>query len=184
MLPKPFTKEGMLRALEKHLPSFRKSPQPFPPQLQMQSHSGYATPTSAQAPLGLSISQISATASIKDEGSPSKSPATIGSWNSPNQIPGQSPLGNPPGGYMQQTMGGPSPYSMTPTMTPSHPHQQQHLPQPHGAYQNPPLTPGLGGPRGAVGHRRVMSDMTGGPPTDEHPDKRQRMYGQPGNYQQ
>ena len=179
MLPKPFTKEGMLRALEKHLPTFRKNPQPpFPPQIQLQSHSGYATPTSAQAPLGLSIGQISNTASIKDETSPGKSPATIGSWNSPNQIPGQSPIGNPPGSYMQP-MGGPSQYSMTPT----HAHQQHHLPQPQGAYQNPPLTPGLGGPRGA-GHRRVMSDMTGGPPPDEHPDKRQRMYGQPGNYQQ
>lgn len=169
----------MLRALEKHLPTFKKSPPPFPPQLSMQNHSGYATPNSTQAPLGLSIGQISTGASIKDETSPGKSPATIGSWNSPNQIPGQSPLGNPPGGYLPQSMGGPSQYNLTPT----HTHQQQHLPQPQSAYQNPPLTPGLGGPR-AQGHRRVMSDMTGGAPADEHPDKRQRMYGPPGNYQQ
>ena len=153
----------MLRALEKHLPQFKKNA-PYPPQQQpqMPHPSGFATPNAPQPPLGLQIGQLSATQSLKDENSPGKSPAT--SWHSPNQIPGPSPI-NPQGGYMQQSLGDNRQYNMTPT----HPHAQSPYPPPPGQ--------GMITPRTAP-HRRVMSDMSGGP-TDDHPEKRQRMYPPP-----
>lgn len=152
VLPKPFTKEGMLRALEKHLPQFKKN---FPNTATMSHPSGFATPTQSQTPLGLNMGQLSATQSLKDESSPGKSPITATSWHSPSQLPGQSPLGNPPAGYMQQPMRDNGPYNMTPT-------------HPQGGFSAPPI----GVPR-AQPHRRVLSDMTGAQP-DEQPDKRQR----------
>jgi osomolarity two-component system response regulator SKN7 len=166
VLPKPFTKDGMLRCLEKHLPQFKKNAQ-FPNQGQMQHPGGFVTPNATQAPLGLNMGQLSATHSLKDETSPGKSPQTATSWHSPNQLPGQSPIGNAPQNYMQQPMGDNRQYTMTPT----HPHPQSAYPPP----QNAPL----GAPRGTP-HRRVMSDMTGGAGADDHPEKRQRtMYPPP-----
>jgi len=174
VLPKPFTKEGMLKSLQKHLASFLKGAQ-FPNSAPMPHPGGFAPPNAPHPPLGLNMSQLSAGQSLKDETSPGKSPATAGSWHSPNQIPGQSPLGPPPG-YMQAPMRE-NPYAMTPT----HPH-------PQSGYPAPPNQP-LGQPRGAPQHRRVMSDMSGGAP-EEHPDvKRQRMFhppppGSQGGFQQ
>jgi len=164
VLPKPFTKEGMLRALEKHLPQFKK-PVQFPNSAAMAHPNGFATPNQSQTPLGLNMGQLSATQSIKDESSPGKSPITATSWHSPSQLPGQSPLGNPPANYMQQPNG---PFNMTPT-------------HPQGGFQ--PQGPVLGAPR-AQPHRRVMSDMTGASP-DDQPEKRQRtaMYA-PANFPQ
>ncbi len=166
VLPKPFTKEGMLRALEKHLPQFKKNAGPFqPPTAQMTHPGGFVTPNATHAPLGLNMGQLSATQSLKDETSPGKSPATASSWHSPNQIPGASPIGNPSGGYMQQPMGDNRQYTMTPTLT-----------NPQTGFPAPPNA-GMGAPRAAP-HRRGMSDMTGGP-AEDHPDKRQRMYPPP-----
>lgn len=169
VLPKPFTKEGMLRALEKHLPQFKK-PAQFPNSATMPHPSGFVTPNQSHTPLGLNMGQLSAAQSLKDETSPGKSPATASSWHSPNQLPGQSPLGNPPANYMQQPMRDNGPYAMTPTH-----------PQSGFSAQNP----GMGAPRGQP-HRRVMSDMAG-PQPDEQAEKRQRttMYPPaPGNYPQ
>ena len=159
----------MLRSLEKHLPQFKKTPG-FPNSAQMPHPGGYVTPNSGQAPLGLNMSQLSATQSLKDDTSPGKSPATASSWHSPSQIPNQSPIGPGPGNYMQQPMQDTRQYNMTPT----HPHPQTGYPAP----QNPPL----GAPRAAP-HRRVMSDMTAGGP-DDHPEKRQRMYQSQGQFPQ
>lgn len=64
------------------------------------------------------------------------------------------------------------------------------MPHPQQQFQSGPLTPGIGGgPRGPIGapqqtHRRVISDMSGGPPQDDHSDKRQRMYAPQQGYQQ
>jgi len=170
VLPKPFTKEGMLRALEKHLPQFKKTAQ-FPNSAPMSHPSGFVTPNQSHAPLGLNMGQLSSAQSLKDESSPGKSPATASSWQSPNQLPGQSPLGNAPANYMQQPMRDNSQYTMTPT-------------HPQGGFtpQNAPM----GASRGQT-HRRVMSDMTGPPQPDENPEKRQRtaMYPPaPGNFVQ
>jgi len=168
VLPKPFTKEGMLRALEKHLGQFKKNAQ-FPNSAPMPHPSGFITPTQSQhTPLGLNMGQLSAAQSIKDDTSPGKSPQTATSWHSPNQLPGQSPLGNAPVNYMQQPMRDGGTYAMTPT-------------HPPGGF--PAQNPAMGAPRGQT-HRRVMSDMTGGAPED-HPDKRQRTYQPPtGNFPQ
>jgi osomolarity two-component system response regulator SKN7 len=181
VLPKPFTKEGMLKALQKHLPGFLKDAQP-PSHSQYQNQAqlphpggGFSTPGSAQPPLGLNMGQLSAAQSLKDETSPGKSPATASSWHSPNQIPGQSPIGNGSIGFIQQQpMQQPMRDHHYGAMTPTHPHPQT-------SYPPPPNTP-LGPPRGPP-HKRVMSDMTGGP--EEHPDNRRRIYtqNQPG-YQQ
>ena len=173
VLPKPFTKEGMLKALQKHLPGFLKDAQSQPhPQFQAQPGGGFSAPGATQQPLGLNMGQLSAAQSLKDEASPGKSPATATSWHSPNQMPGQSPIGNGPIGFMQQqTMQQPmrdNPYG---AMTPTHQHPQAGFPpQP-----NTPL-----GHRGPT-HKRVISDMTGGP--EEHSDRRRPMYApQPPGY--
>ncbi|KAG9237843.1 BRRG2, response regulator [Amylocarpus encephaloides] len=164
VLPKPFTKEGMLKSLQKHLPDFLKNQQ-FQAQAQIQHPGGFSTPTTTHPPpLGLSM-QLSASQakSIKDETSPGKSPATVTSWHSPSAMTGQSPVGNGQVGFMSQPMRD-HPY----TMTPPHPSQQSVFP--------PPNVP-VGGPRGGS-HGRVMSDLSGGAP-DDHPEKRQRMYPPP-----
>jgi osomolarity two-component system response regulator SKN7 len=165
VLPKPFTKEGMLKSLQKHLTSFLK-PTAFSNSPQMAHPGRFTTPNPSHPPLGLNmgqVGQLSAAQSLKDETSPGKSPATATSWHSPNQIPGPSPVGNAPVGYLQQSMRD-NPFAMAS----AHPH-----PQPGYAVQ--PNTP-LGPPR-APPPRRAMSDMTGGP--DEHLDKRQRVYAPP-----
>lgn len=157
VLPKPFTKEGMLRALEKHLPQFKKSAQ-FANSAPMPHPGGFVAQNQGHAPLGLNMGQLSAPQSLKDEPSPGKSPGTATSWHSPGQMPSQSPLGNGPGNYLQQPMRDNNQYSMTPT-------------HPQGGYQA--QNPAMGGQRGQT-HRRVMSDMSGTPQPDEHPEKRQR----------
>jgi len=177
VLPKPFTKEGMLRALEKHLPEFRKDA-PFPASPAPMAHpSGFATPNSTQPNLGMNMAPLSAAQPMKEETSPGKSPATATSWESPGQLPGQMPgqmLGQMPGpspihtsgSYMQQQpMSDARQYNMTPT----HGYASSGFPA--------PTHQGMVTPR-AGGHRRGMSDMAGGPP-DDHADKRQRMYPPP-----
>ncbi|KAK3052802.1 kinase-regulated stress-responsive transcription factor skn7 [Extremus antarcticus] len=71
VLPKPFTKEGLLSMLEKHLSHLKKHPggidaMPAPP-----------LPKAGR--------------SLKTEDSPATSPATTANWNSPNQMSGVSP---------------------------------------------------------------------------------------------
>ncbi|PBP20852.1 response regulator, partial [Diplocarpon rosae] len=174
VLPKPFTKEGMLRALEKHLPHFKKDatfpPGPGGPQM---THPDFVTSNTTRTPLGLNMGQLSsATQSLKDDASPGKSPVTASSWHSPSQLPGPSPIGSAPVGYMQQPMGDSQQYNMTPT----HQHPQSGFPVPSNS--------GMGQtqPR-PTSHRRGISDMSAGP--DDHAEKRQRIYGSgPGGFQQ
>lgn len=155
VLPKPFTKEGMLRTLEKHLAHFKKNFVPGQPQL-----SGFATPNAPNPAMGLNISQMSAAHSLKDESSPGKSPSS--SWHSP--ITGTSPSSGSQGAYGQIANNA---YNMTPT------HPQS------GFQQGQQMNMQRQGP-----HRRVISDMSDLAP-DDRPDKRQRMYPpQQGGYQQ
>jgi len=77
VLPKPFTKEGLLHMLEKHLVHLKK------PLAQIE---GMAAPQPVQVPRQLVL---------KEEDSPAKSPATTSNWNSPNQVvTGVSPVGS------------------------------------------------------------------------------------------
>ena len=77
VLPKPFTKEGLLNMLEKHLGHLKKMPDGF----EMMPN----TASTMQAP-----------PSLKDEASPGQSPSTVSNWNSPNQFSGISPAGSNP----------------------------------------------------------------------------------------
>lgn len=166
VLPKPFTKEGMLRSLEKHLMQFKKN-YVHPAQAQAGVYPGYnpAMPNNQQ-PMNMNISQLASAQSIKDENSPGKSPAS--SWNSPNPIPGQTP--NPAGqanfGQMQSNAA----YSMAPT-------------HPHPVYQQQAQAAAMPAPNQIV-NRRVLSEIPD-MGVDDHADKRQRMYPpQPGGYPQ
>lgn len=87
VLPKPFTKEGLLGMLEKHLGHLKKLPDSMEP---LGSHSGAPIP------------QNSATQSLKDESSPNQSPSTISNWQSPGQFQGISPTTAAPNPYLQQ----------------------------------------------------------------------------------
>lgn len=168
VLPKPFTKEGMLRILEKQLQQLKKpfNTRPTQPQVQVQhpqANMSFATPSGSSAPLNLNMNHVST--SLKDEASPGKSPAS--SWHSPNQI-GASPQSQ--SHVQSQQYGQPMSaggYNLTPT------HAVGMGPGPGampGHFQTPTGRP--------VQHRRVLSEMSEMMnPVEEHPDvKRQRMY--------
>lgn len=108
VLPKPFTKEGLLNMLEKHLGHLKRMPDGMEPMNVQQS-----------------LAQSSVGNSLKDENSPAPSPSTISNWQSPGQFSGMPPAqGGPPQSYMQpmHSAGGysqePSPLSYQPPHTP------------------------------------------------------------------
>ncbi|KAG9245846.1 heat shock transcription factor 2 [Calycina marina] len=155
VLPKPFTRDGMKRALEKHLPQFRIIVDPIPGMAHPVQTNQFAQSHLHQShtPLGLNVGQLSASQSLKDETSPGKSPAAASSWHSPSQLPGPSPIGGAPAFMQHQS---PASYMSADPSFSGMPPRGQH-PQ----------------------HRRVLSDMSG--PSEENPDlKRQRMYPGPG----
>lgn len=97
VLPKPFTKDGLLDMLEKHLGHLKKMPEGL-------DHIPQHAPSS--------INQSSTGQSLKDENSPAESPSTISNWQSPSQY-GVSPTQaaapsqflqsmHPPGAYSQE----------------------------------------------------------------------------------
>lgn len=119
VLPKPFTKEGLLQMLEKHLGHLKKVPEGMEAM----------TPHPAS-----SMPQSSATQSLKDESSPNQSPSTISNWQSPGQFSGISPThAAPPNHFMQPAQPSApygidqSPLQYQPPQTPlSQPRQPQH----------------------------------------------------------
>jgi osomolarity two-component system response regulator SKN7 len=151
VLPKPFTKEGLLHMLEKHLVHLKK------PLAQIE---GMAAPQPVQVPRQLVL---------KEEDSPAKSPATTSNWNSPNQVPGVSPVGSNvtdeyahaihnqqvqhPGAYAVNPMQASIGYNGAPQM-------------PMQARQQQPLPPG---------HRRQISEISGGDDMN-NPAKRQQIF--------
>lgn len=146
VLPKPFTKEGLLHMLEKHLAHLKKP---------IHQIDGMVPPQ----PLA------STRQSLKDEESPSKSPATASNWNSPNQIPGVSPVGSSvTDEYMTAVQGHAGAYGVN--------NMQGGLP-----YNTSPQMPMPGG-RQQGQHRRQISDIAGG---DElsNPAKRHQLYSAP-----
>ncbi|KAF7846473.1 hypothetical protein BT93_L4278 [Corymbia citriodora subsp. variegata] len=155
VLPKPFTRKSLLDMLEKHLLHLKKN--------------------SMEPPPTIGINPSVTQSSLRDDLSAAASPAgSNGTWNSPSQYSGVSPVNPsisiPYGNYMDTN--------------------QQ-------AYNSNPTTPivargpGLQMPPGQVGmpnmnqqHRRNASDMMGpGPPIDNAAVKKQRMSGnfQPGS---
>jgi len=161
VLPKPFTKEGLLQMLEKHLAHLKK---PL-------SDVGGAPATGLMAPGSVQAGVVRGP-SLKDEESPAKSPATTSNWNSPNQVPGVSPVGSSTtdeylsGGVAAAGAGG-------------HPAAMYGLPQQPalgyaaGGMAGPPPPP----PRQAPPlHRRGISDISGGEDPQQAAAKRQQMF--------
>ncbi|KAK5124520.1 hypothetical protein LTR85_001737 [Meristemomyces frigidus] len=166
VLPKPFTKEGLLNMLEKHLSHLKKQSPGM----------GAPPPPSAMT---------SAKRSMKSEDSPATSPATASNWNSPGGLPIVSPSSSnhPDDPYMQGMHThagpgpGPGPYPVQSPMTPA----PMYHASPGGAMAAPPR--GLPGPPILQGpppqHRRGISDISGGVPDMGGDAKRQHMYAPP-----
>ena len=144
VLPKPFTKEGLIAMLEKHLIHLKKP-----------AHGeAAAIPAPVQA-----LSHTPGRQSLKDEDSPGKSPATTSNWNSPNQVPGVSPVASvSTEDYMSTIQPSPGLYvpgSMQASMS----------------YGPPPINA-----RQANQHRRQISEISGGEDVQQVAQKRAQMY--------
>ena len=149
VLPKPFTKEGLVSMLEKHLGHLKK-PQP-----------GMPVDSIASSVQGLG--PASARQSLKEEDSPSKSPTTASNWNSPNQIPGVSPVGSSiTDEYMSAVGGHPGAYGVS--------HIQGGIP-----YNTAGQVPMGARQAHQQQHRRQISDISGGEEMAGNA-KRQHMY--------
>lgn len=154
VLPKPFTKEGLLHMLEKHLVHLKK------PMTQVE---GMAAPQPVQ---------IARQLVLKEEDSPAKSPATVSNWNSPSQLPGVSPVGsNVTEEFAQAMQGPPIPHSGAYGVnalqgTVGYNNMPQIQLQARQQQQQQPLPPG---------HRRQISDISGGDDMT-NPAKRQQMF--------
>ncbi|KAK3989680.1 transcription factor prr1 [Cladorrhinum sp. PSN332] len=185
VLAKPFTRDGMLRILKKHLTRMLKDQQQ--PQLGM----GSEDPSAAQAvgpgpgPAGSMPQQnqgygqtpqsMAMDARVKFEQTPIPSPTTTASWHSPSAMQQQvqqqhaSPSMDQGGGYLNAMGSGAGPGGMvlTPGGTQRPPPPQQ--PQYTGYMQAGP------GQVGAVPPNLRMPEPMGG--GDDRPEKRQRLYG-------
>lgn len=115
VLPKPFTKEGLLTMLEKHLAHLKKGH----PGASLEGPPSLPTGVSSVsvgggAPLAQQPKPASSRQSLKDETSPGASPATVSTnWNSPMQPAGMSPVANnamSPDEYMNAVNSGRVPY--------------------------------------------------------------------------
>ncbi|KAF2649399.1 response regulator [Lophiostoma macrostomum CBS 122681] len=150
VLPKPFTKEGLLQMLEKHLVHLKKP---------VAHVDGMVAP----APLS-TTRQV-----LKEEESPAKSPATTSNWNSPNQITGVSPVAPSvtEEQYMQAVQGHPGAYGVAP-MQASIPYNTSPQMQLQARQQQQ-----------AAGHRRQLSDISGGDDLNNPAKRQQHMYGGP-----
>lgn len=165
VLPKPFTKEGLLQMLEKHLGHLKKQPHAM-------DHMGAPPPP---------LVQVAAKNSMKSEDSPVTSPATTSNWNSPGNNLGVSPAASnvTADEYMsamnaQQRGGaGPGAYPLHPGMPP----QMAYGASSQGAMGRP-LQPGPQTPIALGGHRRGISEISGGPGDMSNDMKRQQMYAQ------
>lgn len=164
VLAKPFTKDGMVRILKKHLYNMLKNPEsqslgggddggqtvggpgPGPPN-QAQQFAGTA---------GMTLTTMGQ-GQVKFEQTPIQSPATTTSWHSPSQMQQTSPNLDG-GGYMSAQVGsGPGGMMLTPGGT--------QRPQYANQMVNQVGTPTLG-----------RMDGLGGL-GDDRPEKRQRLYG-------
>lgn len=150
VLPKPFTKEGLLSMLEKHLSHLKKHPGGM---------DAMPAPSAISKP----------TRSLKTEDSPATSPATVSNWNSPNNFSGVSPGSNQADDahmYGASNHTTPTSYGVPSAMQPPPPIYNASAPMvAPPRQQHPPPPP-----------RRGIGDISGGP-AEMGPDiKRQHMY--------
>ncbi len=162
VLAKPFTKEGMIGKLRRHLASMLRNPPAEGMLDPIYANGGSAQPPT-QGPYsnqGMGMAPLSATSSgpvTKFDTTPIQSPATTSSWHSPSQLPHPSPtMGQDHGGYLAAGSG--SQMVITPGGTQKPQYAGNMMPQMAASQQRMPL--------------------------DGPPEKRQRLYGPPGNYNQ
>ncbi|KAK3674540.1 kinase-regulated stress-responsive transcription factor skn7 [Recurvomyces mirabilis] len=157
VLPKPFTKEGLLNMLEKHLAHLKKQPPGMDPM-------GAPPPPSAV---------VSAKRSMKSEDSPVTSPATASNWNSPGGLAGVSPAGSShqedPYMHAVHNSAGPSPYAVQAPIVAG----PMYATSPAGPMAAPPRQQPGGQPQP---HRRAISDISGGVGEQGGDVKRQQMF--------
>ncbi|MCJ1307771.1 kinase-regulated stress-responsive transcription factor skn7 [Agyrium rufum] len=140
VLPKPFTKEGLLNMLDKFLGHLKLRPEGLD-----------MVPNSAST-----MTHSSTGKSINDD-SPAQSPSTVTTWHSPGNFSGISPtLANPAGRFMQQQGMAPQPPTSGYSMDPSNMHQFQTPQQPPQAINLPQPPPP---PRPVQQHRRQISEV-------------------------
>ncbi len=189
VLAKPFTRDGMVRILRKHLTRMLKDPQGAAGLVVGDEMGGQAVaghgpgppPNQAGYPASMAAAGLGplagTTGAVKFEHTPIQSPSTASSWHSPGQIhqPQTSPSLDTTGGGGGYLSAGPGGMVLTPgggTQRPGAPppppppqQQQQQQQAGYGGYMTAGMVAGL--PPGAGGG--------GGP--DERPEKRQRLYG-------
>jgi osomolarity two-component system, response regulator SKN7 len=165
VLPKPFTRKSLFEMLEKHLMHLKKVPD------------GMQQPVPQSATL--SGPQSTATHSVRDDMSNAASPAgSSGTWNSPSQYSGVSPVGPGMQGHYPANMHHPMPQThaqayMDPNMAAYAANSQPHTPV--GARMPGPPPQPQSGPGSTGSHRRGPSEMAGGGGGGSDA-KRQRMY--------
>ena len=143
VLPKPFTKEGLLNMLEKHLVHLKKMPEGMD-----------MVPNTASTMAGSSTAH-----SLKEESPPGHSPSTVSTaWHSPaGHFQGVSPA---------SSTHPPHPQYMAPVNTSTYGMEQSGLQYPSPTTPiggRPPQGPGPPQAPGALGgHRRQVSEMSGG----------------------
>ncbi len=169
VLAKPFTKDGMIRILRKHVTHLLKNPPPpgssgddmmagTPQAGHPGPAAGYASTTMSMASIGGPPSVATSSSTVKYETTPIQSPATSTSWHSPSQLQQTSPHMDG-GGFLASAVNGGQALAITP-----------------GGTQRPTFP---GGPAPPMGNPpiRGLPDGMGG---DDRPEKRQRLYGPPG----
>lgn len=159
VLAKPFTKDGMIRILKKHLPHLLKNP-PAPGSSMDDimsageaRHAAAAVATYSNAG-GVGLTHMGAP--VKYETTPIQSPATTSSWHSPSQMTQQTSPHTDGGGFLAGSVGS----GQTVVLTPGGSQRQTFH---HGSPPHPP-PPQLGNPTPMV-------------VADDRPEKRQRVYG-------
>ncbi|KAI1762302.1 HSF-type DNA-binding-domain-containing protein [Hypoxylon sp. FL1150] len=164
VLAKPFTKEGMIGKLRKHLAHFLRNP---PPESVMEPMYSNGAPGQPPTPgpysnQGIGMAPLSATSSGpvgKFDSTPIQSPATSASWHSPSQVPHASPTMAQDQGYLGAGSG--SQMVLTP-----------------GGTQKPQYA-------NAMMSQMPQQRMPDGLQRSEGPpEKRQRLYASQGNYNQ
>lgn len=167
VLAKPFTKDGMIGKLRRHLASFLRNP-PQDSMIDPMYPNGSATQPPTPGPYSnQNMGQLAGGASAgvgKFETTPIQSPATSTSWNSPSQLPQPSPtITHEQGGYLAAGSG--TPMGLTPGGSQKPPTQ----------FHNAAMTHMAGPPQARMSDAMARGD---GPP-----EKRQRLYGPSGGFQ-
>jgi osomolarity two-component system response regulator SKN7 len=205
VLAKPFTKDGMVRILRKHLTRMLKDPQStaglgaddMSQNLAVAGH-GPGPPTAGAstqgyAPANMAAAMSSMTAGnpqVKFEHTPIQSPSTASSWHSPGQqmhpqtsptnLDGSAAAAAAAGGYMSAVGSGPGGMVLTPggTQRPQQHAQQQHHAQQHHAQhsQYQQHQQQQQQQQAAGGYAGYMTAAHMGGGEDR-PEKRQRLYG-------